>query len=51
MIDAAEAEWLKSFVLADGVVDDQEKAFLKDMRDSATRVAPEFEELLRKYVG
>lgn len=48
-ISAAEASWLQKFVLADGKVDDMEKAFLLDLKKSATKTCPEFEELLKKY--
>ena len=51
VIDAAEAEWIKEFILADGGVDDLEKAFLLDLHTSAKRVAPEFEQLVKKYAG
>jgi hypothetical protein len=48
-ITAAEAAWLEKFLLADGKVDNLEKAFLKDLKASAKRTSPEFDALVRKY--
>ena len=50
-ISKAEADWLVKFLLADGVVDDQEKAFLRDLKASAKSVSPEFDALCKKYAG
>jgi uncharacterized tellurite resistance protein B-like protein len=50
-ISAAEAAWLTKFILADGKVDDMEKAFLKDLKASAKKTCPEFEELIKKYAA
>jgi hypothetical protein len=48
-ISPEEAKWLQKFILADGVVDDLEKAFLKDLKKSAKKTCPEFDELVKKY--
>jgi uncharacterized membrane protein YebE (DUF533 family) len=48
-ISAAEAAWLEKFITADGVVDDLEKAFLKDLKASAKKTSTEFDALLKKY--
>jgi len=50
-ISAAEASWLQKFILADGKVDETEKAFLKDLKASAKKTCPEFEELIKKYAA
>jgi uncharacterized membrane protein YebE (DUF533 family) len=50
-ISPVEAKWLEKFILADGVVDDLEKAFLKDLHTSAQKTCPEFEELIKKYAA
>jgi hypothetical protein len=41
---------LTKFLLADGVVDDAEKAFLKDLKASAKATCKEFDEIYTKYV-
>src|SRR5438105_2419725 len=51
VISKQEAAWLEKFILADGVVDDMEKAFLKDLKASAKKTSPEFNALYKKYVG
>lgn len=48
-ISAAETTWLQKFILADGKVDDMEKAFLLDLKKSAKTTCPEFDSLLRKH--
>ncbi|HEV3439650.1 MAG TPA: hypothetical protein VG122_19960 [Gemmata sp.] len=48
-ISPDEAKWLQKFILADGVVDDLEKAFLKDLKKSAKKTCPEFDALVKKY--
>ena len=48
-ISKQEAAWLEKFILADGVVDDMEKAFLKDLKASAKKSSPEFDALVKKY--
>jgi len=50
-ISASEAAWLQKFILADGVVDDQEKQFLKDLKAGAKHTSPEFDALFHKYAG
>ncbi|MCE9566673.1 MAG: TerB family tellurite resistance protein [Planctomycetes bacterium] len=50
-ISASEAAWITKFILADGKVDDMEKAFLKDLKASAKKTCPEFEELIKKYAA
>jgi len=50
-ISADEAAWITKFILADGKVDDTEKAFLKDLKASAKKTSPEFEELIKKYAS
>ena len=50
-ISRNEAAWLEKFILADGVVDDQEKAFLRDLKASAKSTSPEFDALYKKFVG
>ncbi|MCI0700995.1 MAG: hypothetical protein L0241_07925 [Planctomycetia bacterium] len=49
VITAEEASWLEKFVMADGKVDDMEKAFLKDLQASAKKTSPEFDALVKKY--
>ena len=50
-ISKGEAAWLEKFILADGVVDDQEKAFLRDLKSSAKSTSPEFDALYKRFVG
>jgi hypothetical protein len=50
-ISASEAKWLESFLLADGKIDDMEKAFLKDLKASAKKTSAEFDALVKKYAG
>lgn len=49
VISAPETAWLERFILADGKVDESEKAFLLDLKKSAKGTCPEFEALLRKH--
>jgi hypothetical protein len=49
VISADEAKWLERFLLADGKVDELEKAFLKDLASSAKKTCPEFDALVKKY--
>jgi hypothetical protein len=51
VISAAEASWLEKFILADGKVDDMEKAFMRDLKTSANKTCPEFEALFKQHVG
>jgi hypothetical protein len=48
-VSKQEAAWLEKFILADGVVDALEKAFLKDLKASAKSTSPEFDALYKKY--
>ncbi|HJZ59260.1 MAG TPA: hypothetical protein VKE74_30225 [Gemmataceae bacterium] len=51
VISKEEASWLEKFITADGKVDDDEKAFLKDLKASAKSTSAEFDSLLKKYAG
>jgi uncharacterized tellurite resistance protein B-like protein len=46
VIDAAEVKKLREILYADGVIDANEKKFMKDLKKSAKKVAPAFDELL-----
>jgi len=46
-IDAKEAGWLRTFIFADGRVDEGEKKFLRGLKQGAKTTAPEFEQLLK----
>lgn len=48
-ITAAEAAWLERFILADGKVDELERALLKELKAGAKKTSPEFEALVKKY--
>jgi len=50
-ISAAEAAWLEKFLLADGTVDELEKAFLRRIKAAAGATSPEFDALVKKYLG
>jgi hypothetical protein len=50
-VSAAEAAWLERFITADGKVDDLEKQLLRDLKSGAAKSSPEFEAMLKKYVG
>jgi hypothetical protein len=50
-ISAGEAAWLEKFFLIDGKVDLLEKEFLKRLKASAKSTSPEFDALVKKYVG
>ena len=50
-VSAAEAAWLQKFILADGVVDDMEKQFLRDLKAAAKATSKEFDALYAKFVG
>ena len=50
-ISKEEADWLTKFILADGVVDDLEKEFLRDLKASAKATCPEFDALVKKHAG
>jgi hypothetical protein len=44
-IDAEEAVWLRRMLFSDGVIDDQERKFLHELKGEAKQVSPEFEQL------
>ncbi len=46
-IDAEEAAWLRQMIFADGVVSDQERKFLNELKGEAKGVCPEFEALFK----
>ena len=48
-ITAAEAAWLKKFLLADGQVDELERQLLRDLKAGAKRTSPEFDDLYNRY--
>ena len=50
-ISKSEAAWLEKFILADGKVDDLEKAFLHDLKAAAKSTSAEFDTLFKKYAG
>lgn len=47
-LDKEEADVVRRILLADGVIDDQERAFMKGLRSKAKTISPEFETLLRE---
>jgi uncharacterized tellurite resistance protein B-like protein len=50
-IDADEAGWLREMLFADGVIDEAERQFLRDLKAGATRVSPEFQRLYDECLG
>ena len=50
-ISKEEAAWLQKFILADGVVDDMEKQFLRELKAGAKSTSPEFDALYTKFAG
>ena len=44
-VDATETAWLRSLLLADGVIDEREKRLLREIRSQAKEVSPEFQRL------
>jgi hypothetical protein len=50
-INPDEAKWLKLFVLIDGKVDVMERDFLLDLKASARKTCPEFDDLVARYAG
>ncbi len=50
-IDKAEAGWLRKMLFADGVIDADEKKFLKDLKREATKVSPQFQALYDECMG
>jgi hypothetical protein len=50
-IDADEAAWLHRMLYADGKIDEGEKRLLRDLREQARQVSPEFQKLYDECVG
>lgn len=50
-ISVDEAKWLEKFLLADGKVDDMEKAFLKRLKAGAKKTSAEFDALVKTHAG
>lgn len=49
-ISGEEARWLRDLVFTDGKVDKRELQLLKELKDEASHVSPEFEALYRECV-
>jgi carbon storage regulator CsrA len=45
VIDAEEAGWLRRMLYADGRIDEREKKFMRQLRQEAKQVSPEFQRL------
>lgn len=50
-ISVKEANWLRQFLYADGVIGEDEKAFLRELKAGARATCPEFDALYRQAVG
>ena len=50
-VGAAEAAWLRTVLLADGVVQDEERKFLHELRGEAGQSSPEFEALFAEAMA
>ena len=50
-ITAEETTWLRSWIMADGKVDDAEKKLLKELKLLADHVCPEFQAMYAEMVG
>lgn len=50
-IDTEEAAWLRKALFADGKIDDRERQLLRDLKDGAKQLSPEFEALCRECLG
>jgi uncharacterized tellurite resistance protein B-like protein len=48
VVDAREAKRLRAILYADGVIDENEKRFLKQLKKEAKKTAPEFDSLFRE---
>lgn len=46
-----EANWMTKVIFADGVVDETEKKFIRELQSSAKKVGPAFEALCKKVLG
>src|SRR5579884_2357543 len=44
-VDADEAAWLRKMLYADGRIDEREKKFVRELRQEAKQVSPEFQRL------
>ena len=44
-IDAAEADWLRRLLYADGKIEERARKFVWELRQEAERVSPEFQQL------
>jgi uncharacterized membrane protein YebE (DUF533 family) len=51
VITGKEAGFLRKAIMADGKVDDAEKAFLKRLKKAATKTSPQFDKLYEECVG
>jgi hypothetical protein len=49
-ISIPETRWLEKFLLADGVIDEMEKAFLIDLKKSARKTCKEFDEMIKRFL-
>jgi uncharacterized tellurite resistance protein B-like protein len=47
VLDQEEAELVRKIILADGKIDDAERAFLAELKRGAKTIAPEFEKMLK----
>ena len=50
-VGAGEAAWLRTVLLADGVVQDEERKFLHELRGEAGQSSPEFEALFAEAMA
>ena len=50
-VEADEAAWLRTVLLADGVVQDEERKFLTELRGEAGQSSPEFEALFAEAMA
>lgn len=50
-ISESEAGWLRKFLYADGKIDDEEKKFLQDLKQSARSTCATFDKLYQEAVG
>ena len=50
-ISGVEAKWLRKNILADGKVDDTEKALLKALKSGAKTTSPEFDKLVEELTA
>src|SRR4051794_17478386 len=50
-ISGKETAWLRKAIMADGKVDDAEKAFLKRLKKAATKTSPAFDKLYDECVN